>query len=107
MSYTVEFLTTAEEELAALPKEAQRQILKRIEGLSSDPRLAGIKQLAGPEKFLRLRAGNYRIIYLIEGKKLVVLIVRVADRKDAYEDLQPITRRVTAWRQSKKSGARK
>ena len=102
MPYTVEFLKTAEEELAALPKEAQRQIVKRIEGLITDPRPAGIKQLEGPEKFLRLRAGNYRVIYLVEGKNLVILIVRVADRKDAYEDLQVITRRVTAWRQSKR-----
>ncbi|HEX7787991.1 MAG TPA: type II toxin-antitoxin system RelE/ParE family toxin [Methylomirabilota bacterium] len=55
----------------------------------------------------RLRAGSYRVIYLIEGKNLIILIVRVADRKDAYEDLQPIARRVTAWRQSKKPGGRK
>ena len=106
MPYTVEFLKTAEEELAALPKEAQRQIVKRIEGLITDPRPAGIKPLKGPEKFLRLRAGNYRIIYLVGGKNLLILIVRVADRKEAYEDLQTITRRVTAWRQSKKPGAR-
>jgi len=29
VAYTVEFLKTAEEELAKLPKEAQRQIIKR------------------------------------------------------------------------------
>lgn len=106
MPYTVEFLKTAEEELAALPKEAQRQIVRRIESLTTDPRPAGIKQLKGPEKFLRLRAGNYRVIYVIEGKNLVVLIVRVGDRKDAYEDLDLITRRLTGWRQSKKPQGR-
>ena len=82
MIYAVQFLETAVEELAELPQEAQRQILKRIEGLKTVPRPAGVKQLKGPEKFLRLRVGDYRLIYLIEGKHLVVLVVKIGDRKD-------------------------
>ena len=107
MPYTVEFLKTAEEELTALPKEAQRQIVKRIEGLATDPRPAGIKQLKGPEKFLRVRAGDYRVIYLVEGKNLVVLIVRVGDRKDVYEGLETLVRRVQVWKQGNKPQARR
>lgn len=100
MPYAVDFLKTAEEELAGLPKRAQRQIVKRIEGLKDDPRPAGIKQLKGPEKFFRLRVGDYRVIYLIEGDRLVVLIVRVGDRKDVYGGLETLTRLVRVWRRS-------
>ncbi len=99
MVYAVQFLETAVEELAELPREAQRQILKRIEGLKTVPRPAGIKQLKGPEKFLRLRVGDYRVVYLIEGKQLVVLVVKIGDRKDIYERVEVLTRRVKAWRQ--------
>ena len=102
MAYTVEFLKTAVEELAELPKNAQRQIIKRVEGLKENPRPAGIKQLRGPEKFLRLRVGDYRVIYLIEGKHLVVLMVRIGDRKEVYEGLEMLVRRVTAWRQGRR-----
>jgi mRNA interferase RelE/StbE len=101
MIYAVQFLETAVEELAELPQEVQRQILKRIEGLKTVPRPAGVKQLKGPEKFLRLRVGDYRLIYLIEGKRLVVLVVKIGDRKDIYERVEVLTRRVKAWRQSR------
>jgi len=97
--YTVEFLKTADEELAELPKEAQRQIVRAIEKLKEDPRPASVKQLRSPEKFLRLRVGDYRVIYLLEGKRLVVLVVSVGDRKNAYENLAVLVRRVKSWRQ--------
>jgi mRNA interferase RelE/StbE len=101
MIYAVQFLETAVEELAELPQEVRRQILKQIEGLKTVPRPAGVKQLKGPEKFLRLRVGDYRLIYLIEGKHLVVLVVKIGDRKDIYERVEVLTRRVKAWRQSR------
>ncbi len=101
MIYAVQFLETAVEELAELPQEVQRQLLKRIEGLKTVPRPAGVKQLKGPEKFLRLRVGDYRLIYLIEGKHLVVLVVKIGDRKDIDERVEVLTRRVKAWRQSR------
>lgn len=101
MVYAVQFLETAVEELAELPEQAQRHILKRIEGLKTVPRPTGVKQLKGPEKFLRLRVGGYRLIYLIEGKHLVVLVVKIGDRKDIYEGVEVLTRRVKAWRQSR------
>lgn len=99
MVYAVQFLETAVEELTELSQVAQRQILKRIEGLKTVPRPAGVKQLKGPEKFLRLRVGDYRVVYLIEGKQLVVLVVKIGDRKDVYEHGEVLTRRVKAWRQ--------
>jgi len=99
--YTVEFLKTAEEELAALPKDAQRQIVKKIEGLKERPRPPGVKQLKGPEKFLRLRVGDYRVIYPADGKHLVVLVVRIGSRKEVYEGLEVLARRVKIWRQNK------
>ncbi|PYN82805.1 MAG: type II toxin-antitoxin system mRNA interferase toxin, RelE/StbE family [Candidatus Rokuibacteriota bacterium] len=101
MAYTVEFLKTAEEELAKLPKDAQRQIMKKVEGLKDDPRPAVVKQLKSPEKFLRLRVGDYRVIYLVEGKHLVVLVVSIGARKDVYDRLEVLASRVKKWRRTR------
>jgi len=101
VAYTVELLKTAEEELAKLPKEAQRQIMKKVEGLKDDPRPAVVKQLKSPEKFHRLRVGDYRVIYLVEGKHLVVLVVSIGARKDVYDRLEVLASRVKKWRRTK------
>jgi len=78
--YTVEVLKTAVEELEGLPTNAQRQIVKKIDGLKNDPKPAGVIQLKSPEKFLRLRVGDHRVIYLVGGKRLVIDLKVLANR---------------------------
>ena len=87
MAYTVESLKTAERQLAALPQDAQRQIARKIEALRKDPRPSGVKLLHGDERLHRLRVGDYRVIYSIEGKRLVILVIRIGHRKDVYKNL--------------------
>ena len=54
--------------------------------LSKDPISMG-KPLQGIFKGLyRHRYGSYRIIYAIDRGSVVILILRIADRKDVYED---------------------
>lgn len=87
MAYTIEFLKTAEKELAALPKDAQRRVARKIGALRENPRPPGAKLLEGEERFYRLRVGEYRVIYSIEGKRLVVLVIKIGHRKDVYRRL--------------------
>ena len=75
MSYAVEFLPSAGRELAALPKDAQRRLANRIDDLREDPRPPGAKQLQGGDRLYRLRVGDYRVIYSIESRRLVILVV--------------------------------
>ena len=35
----------------------------------------------------RFRSGDYRIVYLIEDDKLIVLVVRIGHRKEIYREL--------------------
>ena len=44
----------------------------------------GSKKLQGSDDQFRIRVGKYRVIYEIHEKTVVVLIVRVSHRKDAY-----------------------
>ena len=84
MSYTVEFLPSAQPELAALPKDVQRRIANRIAALREGPRLSGAKQREGEERLYRLRVGDYGVIYSIEGRRLVIVVVKVGHRREVY-----------------------
>jgi len=82
-AYKVFFKKSALKELEAIPKKDLKRILAAIEALSVDPRPPQSKKLAAAEKY-RLRQGAYRVLYTIEDDKLVVCVVRVAHRREAY-----------------------
>lgn len=84
MSYPVEFTPRAERELAALQRSDQLRIAKRVEALATTPRPSGCKKLAGPEGFYRIRVGDFRVIYAIQDCKLLILIIRIANRREVY-----------------------
>ena len=62
----------------------RRRIADRIRGLADDPRPVGCARLAGRKDRLRLRQGDYRILYSIDEEKRVVTVVRIAHRRDVY-----------------------
>ena len=92
MSYTIEITPAAEKTLLKLAKK-DRALMVRIDralhSLSDDPTPSNSKHLIGEVNSLyRLRVGDYRIIYQIDGGKLIVLIVHVGHRKDVYRHLK-------------------
>jgi mRNA interferase RelE/StbE len=79
-------LPAALKELASLPRKMRGQVDERIQGLAQDPRPPGCKVLKGEwSGLMRIRSGDHRIIYRVEDDRLIVTVVRIADRKDAYE----------------------
>jgi mRNA interferase RelE/StbE len=64
-----------------------------IDRLAEDPRPVGSKKLADVDAY-RIRAGDYRIIYAIKDASLIVLVVKVADRRDVYKDIDAIRKRL-------------
>jgi len=62
----------------------QKRIVRSIESLADDPRPGGVKKLAGADDLWRLRVGDYRVIYEIRDRALVVLIIAVGHRGDVY-----------------------
>ena len=69
-------------------KRTQRQIINTFRTLAQNPRPQGCKKLQGHKELYRIRLGNYRIVYNIKVKMLLVLVVRVAHRKDIYRHLK-------------------
>ena len=84
MGYEIEYKPAADRQLEKLAKSAQKRIIKRIEELAENPRPRGAKKLEGMDDLWRIRVGQYRVLYTIEDDVLMVLVVRVADRKDVY-----------------------
>ena len=84
--YEIIFTKAAEKQIKKLPRKEISKIFERIESLASDPKPLGVKSLKGKlAGYYRIRSGDYRVIYAVEDEKLVVLVVKVAQRKDVYD----------------------
>ena len=84
MAYQVLIKGSARKELAALSLPLQKRIDTRIRALSENPRPNGVTKLAGDENLYRIRVGDYRIIYQIQDKALLVLVIKIRHRREVY-----------------------
>jgi mRNA interferase RelE/StbE len=82
-AYKIFFKKSVEKDLAAVPKKELRRVLHRIEMLAEDPRPPDCEKLTGQDRY-RVRQGRYRIVYSIQDKELIVIVVKIAHRKDVY-----------------------
>ena len=85
--YTVIVERQAEKTLRRLPKEILSRVDRLLVGLAEESRPAGCKKLRGYDNLYRLRAGDWRLIYAFEDDELVVLVIEIAPRGEAYRDL--------------------
>ena len=65
-----------------LPINEKRRVVSAIEQL---PDGEDIKKMQGYDELLRLRVGDYRIIYTIDNGKLIVCVVDAGNRGDIYK----------------------
>lgn len=82
--YRVEFKPSAARALRKLDADIQRRVIARVETLTENPRPPGAEKLEGMRDLYRIRVGDYRIIYQVADKGLLVLVVRVGHRRDVY-----------------------
>ena len=82
-AYSVLITKSAAKELGAVPKKDRHRIVEKIRGLADDPRLFGAEKLSGEDKY-RIRHGNFRILYEILDRELIVTVIRIGNRRDVY-----------------------
>ena len=83
-SYSVRIKKSARKELETVAtKSDRRRIVARIQALAQDPQPAGAVKLSGRELY-RIRQGQYRILYSIEDRVLIVQIIRIGHRSKVY-----------------------
>jgi mRNA interferase RelE/StbE len=85
--YSVTFARSARKELEKLPPPIAARILDRIESLATSPRPPGSLKLKGEDRLWRIRVGDYRVIYEIRDRDLIVDVSIVRHRKDVYRDI--------------------
>jgi mRNA interferase RelE/StbE len=83
--YEVRIKKSVAKDLDPIPKKDVQRIISAINGLSDNPRPPQSLKLSGAEKY-RLRCGVYRILYEIHDEVLIICVVKVAHRKDAYRE---------------------
>ncbi|WP_028993815.1 type II toxin-antitoxin system RelE family toxin [Azonexus hydrophilus] len=84
--YQIVYTRDALKSLKAMPRNASLQIRNKIELLAADPFVANnnVRKLVGREAY-RLRVGDWRVIYEIEGGQLIIHVLTVAPRGGAYQ----------------------
>jgi len=84
-SYNIIWKKSAQKELRKINKKEISKILNEIEKLSLNPYPTNHKKLLGTDYIFRIRIGNYRVIYSVQNKKLIIEIIRVRHRKEIYK----------------------
>ena len=83
MSYSIRIRRSAARELGHVPWRERERLVKAIDALAEHP-FSGNALKGGLRGLRRLRVGDYRVVYEVQEDALIVLIIRVAHRRDAY-----------------------
>jgi len=76
-----------EKMLRRLPRNLGRRIDGAILSLIDNPQPVNSKKLVGHDNLYRLRIGDWRVVYAIENEQLIILVIRIASRGSAYQNI--------------------
>ena len=82
--YRIQISRTAECQLKKLPPDARARVVRAVQGLAIDPFPHGCRKLTGYDDVFRIRAGPFRILYGVNGGTLIVVVLKVGHRRNAY-----------------------
>jgi mRNA interferase RelE/StbE len=82
--HQVQVLPTAQRSLLKLPAKIRVRVVDAIRSLQANPRPAACRKLAGNADFYRIRVADYRVLYEIRDRVLLVLVIKVGHRQEVY-----------------------
>ena len=82
-TYRLTFTPGADRQFRKLPKQVQASLSPHLDALTQNPRPPGAEKLTGEDAY-RLRVGDYRVLYEVHDKVLLVLVVKVGHRREVY-----------------------
>jgi mRNA interferase RelE/StbE len=86
LRYELRFRPAALRQLRKLDSQTARRIKSATESLRTEPRPHGVKALTGQHGVrLRIRVGDYRIVYEVRDRELVVLVIQIGHRSQIYD----------------------
>jgi mRNA interferase RelE/StbE len=83
-TYQIAFTPAAQRQLASLDPPMQRRVAHGIEALGAVPRPPRAEMLKGGRGELRIRIGDWRVIYAMHEAELRVLVIKIGHRRDVY-----------------------
>jgi mRNA interferase RelE/StbE len=86
-SYEVFLHREAHKEMKALPKPARQEAKEIIEELRTEPIPTGARKLKGRANAYRIRFGDYRLVYEVNAREVLVFIMGVGHRREVYRRL--------------------
>ncbi len=84
MTYSIELSRSAHKALKDIPHGDVKKIRDKIEKLKKNPLPNGCEKLEGNDTLYRIRSGDYRVIYQIFSKRLIILIIKIGHRREVY-----------------------
>ena len=84
MPYSIRFTPRAQRDFTTFDKTVQQRLRRHIDRLAENPFPPGAKKLHAEEPFYRIRVGDYRVIYQVEGRQLVIIVVKIGHRKEVH-----------------------
>jgi mRNA interferase RelE/StbE len=84
MAYAVQFKPIASRQFDSLPREIQKRVALKIDALRDNPNPAGCKKLTGLPDVWRIRVGDYRVVYQVQGQTCIVLVLKIGHRREVY-----------------------
>jgi mRNA interferase RelE/StbE len=89
MRYAIRFRPAARREFLAMPRKLRLRIDAALEQLADDPYLPGTEPLRrGLKGRCKLRVGDYRVVYTVEQRVLVVRVIAVGHRSRVYPEAE-------------------
>jgi mRNA interferase RelE/StbE len=80
-SYRLLIKPSAVKDLEAIPAKDRKRLVTGLDGLATNPHPPGSEKLAGHELY-RIRQGNYRVLYSVHNRELVILVIKVGHRRE-------------------------
>jgi mRNA interferase RelE/StbE len=84
--FSIEYSKAARKALKAMPRNTAQLLMEKIAALAVDPLAPknNVKKLTNHPGY-RLRVGNWRVVYLLEERALVITVLRIATRGEVYQ----------------------
>ena len=87
MPYAILIKAYAAKEIDAINSKPMRlRIIELIQSLASDPRPSVCKKLARRDGTFRVRAGDYRVVYTVNDREIVVTVIKIGHRREIYRN---------------------
>lgn len=83
-AYKIDVRPRARRSLRQLDPPVRKAVAQVIDGLAIDPHPPGFRPLTGRRPYLRVRSGDYRVIYAVDDHARIVTIAAVGHRREIY-----------------------